>query len=86
MIRHGLLASTVSALTFLVADSLPMLVLGRLLTGLSAGIFTGTATVAIIELSPPQSHGRATLTATASNMLGLGLGPVLSGALTEYLP
>ncbi|WP_244816453.1 MFS transporter [Caballeronia sp. Lep1P3] len=86
MLRYGLLASGVSALTFLAAHGLAMLMLGRLLSGISAGIFTGTATVAIIELSPEAWRGKATLTATASNMLGLGLGPVLSGALVQYAP
>ena len=38
---------------FLVADSVPMLLVARVLSGLSAGIFTGTATAAVIEAAPP---------------------------------
>jgi len=86
MLMMGLAASAVSALTFLFADCLAMLLLGRLISGISAGIFTGTATVAVIESSPPESRAKAMLAATSSNMLGLGLGPVLSGALVEFAP
>jgi predicted MFS family arabinose efflux permease len=86
MLTAGLAASALSALTFLFADGLVMLLLGRFLSGISAGIFTGTATVAVIEASPAESRMKATLAATSSNMLGLGLGPVLSGALVEFFP
>ncbi|MGF6267227.1 MFS family permease [Paraburkholderia youngii] len=50
------------------------------------GIFTVTATVAVIELVPPAWRGKAMLAATASNMLGLGCGPLLSGILVELFP
>jgi MFS family permease len=60
-----------------------------LLSGISAGIFTGTATVAVIELvelAPPAWRQHATLVATASNMLGLGCGPLLGGILVAVGP
>lgn len=86
MLLAGLCASAASALTFLFSGGLALLMLGRLLSGISAGIFTGTATVAVIELAPPAWRGKATLAATASNMLGLGCGPLLSGVLVELFP
>ncbi|ASW03266.1 MFS transporter [Paraburkholderia aromaticivorans] len=86
MLLAGLCASAASALTFLLSDGLALLMLGRLLSGISAGIFTGTATVAVIELAPPAWRGKAMLAATASNMLGLGCGPLLSGILVELFP
>nr|WP_250535789.1 MFS transporter [Caballeronia sp. AZ10_KS36] len=86
MLMAGLVASAVSALIFLFADGLLMLLLGRLVSGISAGIFTSTATVAVIEASPADSRAKAMLAATSSNMLGLGFGPVLSGALVEFAP
>jgi MFS family permease len=55
-----------------------------MLSGLSAGIFTGTATVAVVELATPQNKTRATLLATVANMGGLGCGPLLAGLLAEY--
>lgn len=86
MLLAGLAFSAASALVFLFADNLGLLLLGRLLSGVSAGIFTGTATVAVVELAPPAWAGMATLLATAANMGGLGLGPLLAGLLAQYLP
>jgi MFS family permease len=59
---------------------------GRVLSGLSAGIVTGTATAAIIELAPPKRRRHAPLVATAANIGGLGCGPLLAGVLAQYAP
>lgn len=75
-----------SAVVFLFADSVPTLLVGRVLSGLSAGIFTGTATAAIIEAVPPNWRGRAAGVATVANIGGLGIGPLLAGLLVEYAP
>lgn len=87
MLLAGIALSAASAVAFLIGGSLlslAALLTGRVLSGLSAGIFTGTATVAVIELAPPDRRARATLVATAANVGGLGLGPVLAGALAQY--
>ncbi|SHK29856.1 Predicted arabinose efflux permease, MFS family [Marinobacter antarcticus] len=86
MLFAGIVCSIISDLIFWQADGLAMILAGRVLSGLSAGIFTGTATVAVLELAPPHWRERATLFATAANMGGLGLGPMLAGALSQYLP
>lgn len=75
-----------SAVVFLVADDVPLLLVGRLLSGFSAGIFTGTATAAVVEAAPPERRGRAATLATIANVGGLGLGPVLAGLLVQYAP
>ena len=67
----GLACSIISDLVFLQADGLAMILTGRVLSGLSAGIFTGTATVAVIELAPPHWREKATFFATAANTSGL---------------
>ncbi|MFF0430741.1 MFS transporter [Streptomyces sp. NPDC004327] len=82
----GLAFAAASAVCFLLADSLGWLYAGRLLSGLSAGLFTGAATAYVIELAPPGGAGRATFVATAANMGGLGCGPLLAGLLAEYAP
>lgn len=84
MLLAGLLMGAISALIFLFSDSIGGLLIGRLFSGFSAGIMTGTATVAVIELAP-KSWKNATLMATAANMLGLGLGPLLAGFTSQYL-
>jgi MFS family permease len=75
-----------SAVVFLFADDVPLLLVGRVLSGLSAGIFTGTATAAIVETSPPDQRDRATAIATVANIGGLGAGPLLAGVLVQYAP
>ncbi|KKN17048.1 hypothetical protein LCGC14_0969660, partial [marine sediment metagenome] len=54
LLLGGLLCSIVSDLVFWQTDGLAMILAGRVLSGISAGIFTGTATVAVLELAPPQ--------------------------------
>ncbi|MFD6244455.1 MFS transporter [Streptomyces roseolus] len=85
-LRWGLAFAAASAVCFLCADALGWLYAGRLLSGLSAGLFTGAATAYVIELAPPGGAARATLVATAANMGGLGCGPLLAGLLAEYAP
>ncbi|MET9470278.1 MFS transporter [Streptomyces sp. NPDC006544] len=75
-----------SAVCFLCADGTAWLYAGRLLSGLSAGLFTGAATVYVMELAPRGGASRATLVATAANMGGLGCGPLLAGVLAQYAP
>lgn len=86
LLLGGLVCSMISDLVFWQTDGLAMIIAGRVLSGVSAGIFTGTATVAVLELAPPHWRDRATFFATAANMGGLGLGPMLAGALSEYMP
>jgi MFS family permease len=83
LLLPGLALSAASAVAFLVAQGLGLLFVGRLLSGLSAGIFTGTATATIVDLAPPGRQGRATLVATVANMGGLGCGPLLAGVLAQ---
>jgi MFS family permease len=78
--------SIISAVTFILAPSVGWLFLGRVLSGLSAGLMTGTATAALTESAPPGSGRRASLVATTANMGGLGLGPLLAGLLAQYAP
>jgi MFS family permease len=80
----GIAFSALSAVVFLLADGLAPLLVGRVLSGFSAGIFTGTATATLVDFAPRGNPGRGTLVATAANMLGLGFGPLLAGLLAEY--
>lgn len=82
----GFVLAAVSSAVFLVPDSVTALLVGRVLSGLSAGIFTGTATAAIVDLAPEGRQQRHSLLAASVNMLGLGLGPVVAGALAQYAP
>jgi MFS family permease len=82
----GVVFALASAAVFLVAGSVSLLLVGRVLSGLSAGLFTGTATAAVIEAAPETWHTRAAAVATVANIGGLGIGPLLAGLLVEYAP
>jgi MFS family permease len=82
--------SVVSAVIFLLWRDLPGLILARIVNGLSVGVVAATATAWLAELhaggwagtgSSPQ---RAQLTATAVNIGGLGVGPLVSGFLAQW--
>ncbi|TCP19703.1 putative MFS family arabinose efflux permease [Scopulibacillus darangshiensis] len=81
----GVILSAVSSLVFLFADSITPLFIGRVLSGLSAGLFTSTATATLVNLAPRHKQGKASMIASGINMLGLGLGPLLAGILAQYL-
>ncbi|WP_328393099.1 MFS transporter [Streptomyces sp. NBC_00390] len=78
--------SAASACCFLLESGLPLLFAGRLLSGFAAGLLSGAATAAVIELAGPGRRARAGFAATAANMGGLGCGPLLSGLLAQYAP
>jgi MFS family permease len=81
----GLAFAALAAVVFLLAQGVVPLLVGRVLSGLSAGIFTGTATAALLDLAPNGDRGRATLVATVVNVGGLATGPLLAGLLAEYV-
>jgi MFS family permease len=82
----AIVLSIASAVTFILAPNIGWLFLGRVLSGLSAGLMTGTATAALTETARHGSGRRASLVATTANMGGLGLGPLLAGLLAQYAP
>jgi MFS family permease len=79
-------ASAVSTAVFILAPDLAALIAARIVSGLSAGLMTGTATAALTELAPASASRRASLVATAANMGGLGLGPLIAGLFAQYAP
>jgi MFS family permease len=80
----GLVLSALSGAAFLLAHGLALLIVGRVLSGLAAGIFTGTATATLVDLASPERRARATLVATIANIGGLGCGPLLAGVLSQW--
>lgn len=86
LLLAGLAAAITSDVVFLIAENTDTLLVGRVLSGISAGIFVGTATAAIVEAAPTAWRSRAALIATAANIGGLGLGPLVAGALVDWLP
>ena len=79
-------ASALSTIVFILAPDLGALIAARIVSGLSAGLMTGTATATLTELVPASASRRASLVATAANMGGLGLGPLIAGLFAQYAP
>ena len=79
-------ASALSTVVFILAPDVGVLIAGRIVSGISAGLVTGTATAALTELVPASGSRRASLAATAANMGGLGLGPLVAGLFAQYAP
>jgi MFS family permease len=68
--------------------TLPGLLVGRVLTGVSVGLAAGTATTYLIELrlrdDPNASVIRARTIGTSVNVGALGVGPLVAGVLAEW--
>lgn len=86
LLLAGAALSLASALVFVTAGPEWQLIVGRVLSGLSAGIYAGAATAAVIESAPPAWRNRAPAVATAANIGGLGLGPLIAGLLAQWGP
>jgi MFS family permease len=82
----ALAASALSTVMFIVASDAGALIAARIVSGLSAALMTGTATATLTELIPASASRRASLVATAANMGGLGLGPLVAGLFAQYAP
>ena len=82
----ALAASALSTVVFILAPDVGALIAARIVSGLSAGLMTGTATATLTELIPASARRRASLVATAANMGGLGLGPLVAGLFAQYAP
>src|SRR6202035_5762314 len=78
--------SALSTVVFILAPNVGVLMAGRILSGFSAGLMTGTATATLTELIPASASRRASLVDTAVNMGGLGLGPLIAGLFAQYAP
>jgi predicted MFS family arabinose efflux permease len=67
---------------------LPGLLIGRLLTGVSDGLASGTAIVYLIELrvraDPTASVARARAVGTSVSVGALGIGPLVAGCLAQW--
>jgi len=82
----ALALSALSTIVFIVSPGVGWLFLGRVLSGISAGLVTGTATAALTDIYAGPSPRRPSMVATAANMGGLGLGPLVAGLFAQFAP
>ena len=91
IIVPALLVGILSALVLASWPDLPGLIIGRLLTGVAVGLMASTATAYLTDLyseARPSEVGSPFpgLVATAANLGGLSLGPLVAGALAQWAP
>jgi MFS family permease len=86
----ALLINVISAVIFMLWPSLTGLIVARIVSGISIGLTTATATAYLAELHlgarPGDPGRRAQIIATAANLGGIGIGPLIAGFLAEYAP
>jgi MFS family permease len=86
----ALLVNVASAVLFVFLPSLAGLIVARVISGISVGITTATATAYLAELHlgarPNASGRRPQVVATASNLGGIGIGPLIAGLLAQFAP
>jgi MFS family permease len=86
----ALLMNVISAVIFILWPSLGGLFVARIISGVSVGLTTATATAYLSELhvgARPGAHGRrAQVVAIAANLGGIGVGPLIAGLLAQYEP
>ncbi len=77
-----------SGVMFLLWPTVAGLLAARVVSGVSVGMLTATATAYLSELDASGCGGmprrRAEIIATAANLGGIGLGPLVSGFLVQY--
>jgi MFS family permease len=83
VILSAVLISVVSSLVLAPAQGLGGLLVGRVVSGLAAGLMTGTGTAAVIDLFPAGRRALSSAIAVAANTGGLALGTFLAGVLAD---
>ena len=86
----ALAVNVLSAVLFIAVPSLPGLIIARVVSGVSIGLTTGTATAYLAELHLGAGGAPAGLrpqvVATAANLGGIGIGPLSAGLLAQFVP
>ena len=85
-IISALLLGIVSCIFYIIAGSVVVLLVARLLTGLCSGIMLVLGTVAVKEEAKEDELRYATLLATTGVAIGLAGGPLVAGAAAWALP
>ncbi|MFF1818809.1 MFS transporter [Kribbella sp. NPDC058245] len=91
IILPALLTGIVADVILAIWPQLPALLVGRVLTGVAIGLMASTATTYLTDLyreAWPERGGSSfpALVATASNLGGLALGPLVAGVLGQWGP
>ncbi|WP_330253860.1 MFS transporter [Nocardia sp. NBC_00565] len=71
---------------FATANSVAVLAIARLLTGIAVGAAVSAGMAAVTDVGGPQRKRLAALAASSAMVLGAGFGPLLAGVLSQTVP
>jgi EmrB/QacA subfamily drug resistance transporter len=80
----GLLISTGASFLGGFANSVPMLIISRALQGAGSGMSFNNSIAILTSVFPPEERGKALGISQSGTYLGLSLGPLIGGVLTEH--
>ena len=83
--QAGCIGVVLSALACALAPSLKVLLLFRFIQGIAMAANFSTGMAMLVVSHPPQKRGQVIGYSASSVYMGLSLGPVIGGALTEFL-
>ncbi len=87
MVLIAVAVNIASGVLFIVWPATAGLIVARVISGVSIGMLTATATAYLSELHaaarPDAGRNRSEIVATAANLGGIGLGPLLAGLLAQ---
>ncbi|MFG3347088.1 MFS transporter [Streptomyces sp. NPDC048018] len=81
----ALAAALVSCVLFMAAGHVLTLIVARLLTGVAVGAVLSAGTAAVVHVGGPGRRAQASLAASVSIGTGLAAGPLVGGAVSQYL-
>ncbi|MVU82707.1 MFS transporter [Nocardia sp. ET3-3] len=82
----ALILATVACLIFATAPNVLALMIARLLTGIAVGAAVSAGMAAVTDVAGPERKHLGALFASTAMVLGAGVGPLLSGILSETAP
>ncbi len=81
----GLVVSTLASFLGGFANSVPVLIIARVFQGLGSGMTFNNSIAILTSVFPPQERAKALGISQAGTYLGLSLGPLIGGVMTEHL-
>jgi EmrB/QacA subfamily drug resistance transporter len=82
---YGIAAYTITSFPCAVSTSGPMLIVFRIFQGVGSSMVFATGIAILTSVFPPQERGKALGINVAAVYIGLSLGPLLGGLLTQHL-
>ena len=80
----GVAVHTTGSFLASLSPSMAILLLGRVIQGIGGAMIFGTGVAILTSVFPPHERGRVLGINVSFTYLGLTLGPILGGALTQY--